>query len=600
MPSFIRSAFGRSSNDDDRVTAVDAPQENGDQEKSGVTTAATDKSGIPADANILDEESKQNPNPEAQKGVYDMEAITLTWSRWALVAVFLNMWCLYFVNAMQSEIVGDLIPYITSKWDSHSLLNVIYVVSDTMTAACYMPLAKIMDMWGRAEGFFSMIVIATVGIIIMAVANNLPAFCAGYVFYNLGFGGMTYCVDVITADSSLLRSRGLAYAFTSSPYIITAFAGPKAAQDALDGMGMKWGIGLFAFILPVVASPLFFILKSTLRKAGIVRPKSGRTWYQSIYWYIVELDLVGLFFFSAGLTLFFIPFDLAGSAPSSWATDYIITMIVIGFCMLFVFAGWEIWCAPRPLLPYNLLRDRTVLGACLLDATYQIAYYCWDNYFTSFLRVVDGLSVSQAGYINNTFDVVGGVLLLGVGVIIRKTGRFHWMLWVSVPLYMVAQGLMIYFRRPDQSYGYQVMCQVFISIGGSVFIIIEQLSILAAVDHQHVASALALLNVVGTIGDGMGGTISGAIWQNTFPNALRRWLPESAMDNFYDIYEDIDTQLSYAKGTATRTAIDKAYAYAQSRMLAVGTGIMVLCFIWTLMIRNMDLRKMPQVKGMVF
>lgn len=309
---------------------------------------------------------------------------------------------------------------------------------------------------------------------------------------------------------------------------------------------------------------------------------------------------MGVLLFSAGLVLFFLPFDIAGSAPSSWDTPYIIAMIVVGFVLLFVFIIWETWIAPKPLLQYGFLYDRTVIGACLLDATYQLCYYCWDNYFSSFLQVVNDLTVAEAGYVGNTFDVVSGVLLLIVGVLIRKTGRFKWLLWVAVPLYIFAQGLMIYFRRPNQSVGYLVMCQVFISIGGSVFIIVEQLAILAAVDHQHVASVLALLNVVGTVGDAMGATISSAIWQNTYPNALKMYLPESAMDNFEMIYEDLDTQLSYAVGTPTRLAIQRAYGYAQTRMLAVGTGIMVLAFVWTMMIRNIDLKKVPQVKGMVF
>jgi hypothetical protein len=309
---------------------------------------------------------------------------------------------------------------------------------------------------------------------------------------------------------------------------------------------------------------------------------------------------MGVLLFSAGLVLFLLPFDIAGSAPSSWDTPYIIAMLVVGFVLLFAFIAWETWVAPKPLLPYKYLCNRTVIGACLLDATYQLCYYCWDNYFTSFLQVVNDLTVAEAGYVGNTFDVVSGVLLLLVGLAIRKTGRFKWLLWIAVPLYIFAQGLMIYFRRPNQSVGYLVMCQVFISIGGSVFIICEQLAILAAVDHQHVASALALLNVVGTVGDGIGATISSAIWQNTFPNALKMYLPESAMDNFDLIYEQIDTQLSYDVGTPTRLAIQRAYGYAQTRMLAVGTGIMVLAFIWTMMIRNIDLKKVPQVKGMVF
>lgn len=275
-------------------------------------------------------------------------------------------------------------------------------------------------------------------------------------------------------------------------------------------------------------------------------------------------------------------------------------MLVVGFVLLFVFIIWETFVAPKPLFSLGFLYNRTVIGACLLDATYQLCYYCWNGYFTSFLQVVNDLTVAEAGYVGNTFDVVSGVLLLIVGVLIRKTGRFKWLLWIAVPLYIFAQGLMIYFRRPSQSVGYLVMCQIFISIGGSVFIIVEQLAILAAVDHQHVASVLALLNVVGTVGDAIGATISSAIWQNTYPNALRMYLPESAMSNFDRIYGDIDTQLEYTVGSATRVAIQRAYGYAQTRMLAVGTGIMALAFLWTMMIRNIDLKKVPQVKGVVF
>jgi MFS family permease len=105
---------------------------------------------------------------------------------------------------------------------------------------------------------------------------------------------MTFCVDVITADSSKLKNRGLAYAFTSSPYIITAFAGPKAAEDFLAHVNWRWGFGCFAIILPVVAAPLYIMLKVNLRKAQqqgiLVREKSGRSVLQSIWHYIVEFD----------------------------------------------------------------------------------------------------------------------------------------------------------------------------------------------------------------------------------------------------------------------------------------------------------------------
>ncbi|GES60477.1 siderophore iron transporter mirB [Aspergillus terreus] len=568
-----------------------------------LSTVGENKHAEAATTPSLEEAQPDAPEEEVQRGVHDVEAVTLTWSKASLIAAFINIWFLYLVNAFQSSILSNLLPFVTSDFESHSLLNVIYVVADAMSAATFIPLAKIMDVWGRAEGFLIMTVFATLGLILMATCQNLPTFCAAYVFYSIGFGGMTYCVDVITADSSKLKNRGLAYAFTSSPYIITAFAGPKASDDFYS-VNWRWGFGCFAIIFPVVAAPLYGLLKFNLRKAArqglLSQERSGRTFLQHVWYYIKEFDLFGVLVFSAGLTVFLLPFSIASDAPNGWGTGYIIAMIVVGCVMLVIFILHEVFVAPVPMLNFSFISDRTVIGACLLDATYQLSYYCWANYFTSFLQAVNDLTIAEAGYVSHTFDVVSGVLLLIVGFLISKTGRFKWLLYISVPLYIFAQGLMIYFRRLNQSVGYLVMCQIFISIGGSIFIIVEQLAILAAVDHQHVAAVLALLNVVGTVGDAMGATISGAIWTNTFKKALASDLPASELSNLDTIYEDLDTQLGYPVGSAARLAIQKAYGYAQTRMLAAGTGIMALSFIWILLIRNINLAKVAQVKGMVF
>lgn len=331
--------------------------------------------------------------------------------------------------------------------------------------------------------------------------------------------------------------------------------------------------------------------------SGLQHPAMYSKWHDTNGHGTIAL---GVIMFASGLTVFLLPFTLADSAPSGWASDYIIAMIVVGIVLLAIFGLYESFFAPAPFLNVHLLADRTVIGACLLELTYQISYYCWNSYFTSFLQVVNNLTVSEAGYVGSTFDVVSGVLLLLVGLLIRRTGRFRWLLFVAVPLYIFAQGLMIYFRRPNGYIGYIVMCQIFTSVGGSIFIICQQLAVLAAVDHQHVAAALALLYVVGNIGGAVGNTISGAIWTNTFEKALARNLPVSALPDLQDIYDSLDTQLSYTVGSPERLAIQQSYGYAQTRMLAAGTGIMVLSFAWIIMIKNINVSKVTQTKGTVF
>ncbi|CCH43271.1 Siderophore iron transporter [Wickerhamomyces ciferrii] len=541
---------------------------------------------------------------DLQHGVKTIEATAVAWSKRSLIGVFISIWFVYLLNAFQSSTAGSLDSYVVSDWGEHSLLTVISVVSSSMTAAVFIPLAKFLDLFGRAEGYLLMVGFCELGLILMACSHDLSTYCAANVFYNVGFTGLIYSIDVVTADATQLKNRALAFAFTSSPYMISAFAGSYAAEKMLETIGWAWGFGTFAFITPVVCAPLYLILKYNLRKAkknGILeREPSGRTIPQSIKHYIIQFDALGVFLFASGLIIFLLPFNIAASAPNGWSTGYIIAMIVVGFVLLVLFGLNEFYLAPVPFMKHKFFANRTLIGACCLDFTYQLSYYCWNSYFTSFLQVVNYLTVAEAGYISHTFDIVSGVLLFIVGYGIRKTGYFKWLLWVGLPLYILAQGLMIYFRRPTGYVGYIVMTQIFISVGGSAFTICMQLAVLVAVDHQYIAAALAMLNVTGTVGGSVGYTISGAIWTNCFEKALERFLPESALDAVADIYGDIEVQLSYEKGSLERIAIQKAYAYAQTRMLAAGTAIMALGFIWVALIRNYKVSEMKQNKGNLF
>ncbi|RJE23316.1 transporter [Aspergillus sclerotialis] len=515
-----------------------------------------------------------------------------------------SMWLLYFINAFQSSITANLSAYVTSGFESHSLIPVMSVVSSVMSAATYMPLAKILNLWDRSIGFLLMAVFMVIGLVLSATCTNIAIYCASQVFYSIGFSGITFSIDVITADTSTLRDRGLAFAFTSSPYIITAFAGP-AASEHFYAFNWRWAYGCFAIILPVIATPMFILLRYNRNKAerkGLLqkRQRSDRTLMQSIVFYIIEFDLLGVVLLAAGLVLFLLPFTIAGSTENDWKSASIITMLVIGVVCLVAFALAERFLAPVPFLQWDILTSRTVLGACLLDVSYQIAYYCWNGYFTSYLQVVYGQSITTAGYINSIFDVVSGVWLFGVGFLTRRTSRFRWLLFCAVPLYILGVGLMIYFRKPNWPVGYTIMCQVFIAFAGGTMIICQQVAVMAASDHNNVAGALAFLGVFGSMGGAVGSSISGAIWTHTLPDALKRLLPESAKADWQKIYESLDVQLSYPRGTMARHAISLAYAVAQSKMLIAGTAIMALSLVWMFVIKDIRLTKDVQTKGVLF
>lgn len=77
--------------------------------------------------------------------------------------------------------VYSLTAYATSSFAGHSLLTVVNIVSSAMAGAVYIPMAKALDLWGRAEGFLLMVGMSILGIVLLASSNNLPTYCAGEV-----------------------------------------------------------------------------------------------------------------------------------------------------------------------------------------------------------------------------------------------------------------------------------------------------------------------------------------------------------------------------------------------------------------------------------
>jgi MFS family permease len=206
-----------------------------------------------------------------------------------------RIWLLTLTNNMKAVTIGVLTPFATSSFAASSLLTVVSIVASSLGSAVYIPMAKALDLWGRAEGFLVMLCFSVLGLILLAASQNLPTYCAGYVFYIVGSYGLAYSWDVLAADVTNLRNRGLAFAFTSSPALISAFAGSKIAEDFYTYVNWRWGYGCWAIIVPVFALPIYFLLSYNLRKAEktgiIVREKSTRKLnMKTVWWIITEFD----------------------------------------------------------------------------------------------------------------------------------------------------------------------------------------------------------------------------------------------------------------------------------------------------------------------
>lgn len=158
-----------------------------------------------------------------------------------------------------------------------------------------LPVAKTLNLWGRAEGLTAAVSVYVVGIIILAACAGPSSYAAGYVLFLVGYDSIFLILQIFVADTSGLRNRAFTIAFAQTPFICTAFTGPLAGASFVNKTGgWRWAYGAFCVIMPFVFLPLGFVFKYYEKKGeklGFYRHEpSGRSVFQSIAHYFHEFD----------------------------------------------------------------------------------------------------------------------------------------------------------------------------------------------------------------------------------------------------------------------------------------------------------------------
>ena len=547
------------------------------------------------------------PERDAQAGVQKVEAITLAWSRTSLIIAYVLIWIVYFIMLLQQGAQGALNPYVTSAFQFHSLTPTVGIVSSVIGGVCNLTIAKILDVFGRPQGYAVSLLITTIGLIMMAATTSVEMYAAAEVFWTVGNSALLYSINIFVADTTALKNRGLMTALTSSANIITVWLAGPLSEAFLKGPGWRWCFGALSILVPILCLPLLVLLFVNYAKAksqGLFLKSNHDTKTTTpltrLVYYAHEFDVVGLLLLTAGLSLFLLAFNLWPLQPQGWRAPIVICFLVFGLLLTVLFALWEKYFATVTFIPFSLLTDRNMIGSYVLGATVFISYFCWNSYFSSFLQVVNGLSVTESSYIIQSYSLVGSLSSIATGVVIRYTGRFKVItLYFAIPIYVLFSGLMIYFRSPGQSVGYIVMCQIFIAIGSGVIIITPQIAAMSVASHQHVAVILAILSMFSSVGGAIGLAIAGAIWQGIFPVRLAKYLPSEAQSNALIIYSSLEAQLAYPVGTPTRYAIQQAYGDAQKMMLTASVAIWVIGIAAVMSWRNVNVKEVKQAKGVI-
>ncbi|EGY22015.1 siderophore iron transporter mirB [Verticillium dahliae VdLs.17] len=573
-----------------------AGNDNIDIEKSVAANQAVDE--MPHDDLKADSDAD---SANFQGGVRRVRAITTVWSKKTLWLMFALLYLVSFVDQLTVSITYALNPYITSSFGKHGLLATVGIVSSIVGACTSLTLAKVIDIWGRIEGFISMTVIIVIGTIMKATCQNMEAYVAAQTLWWVGHLGALFTIDVMLADMTSLRNRMIMFTVNGTPLICSTFAGPKIADLFYKYHNFRWAFGTFAILTVAVALPVVIVMLWEQRKAeksGVLpKVESNRTFFQSVKHYLIEFDAVGIILVTAVFALILLPFNIVPYAPNGWKTGYIIAMEVLGVLCTPGFYVWEMYFAPVKFLPWKYLKEPTIIGSSLLYCVMFISIFSWNTYFGSYLQVVHRLDITTANYVLNAFSLASAIFSPVFGLLIRYTGNFKWVAYTGLPMMLLGTALLIPFRQPSTSVAVLTITQVLCGLGTGMFATCGQIAVMAVVTHQELAVVIAIWGMFGGIGSSIGFAISGAIWNNELPAQLLKRLPASAIDDAGLIFGDMVLQMSYADGTPERDAIVDSYAYVQRHMVIAGAALAPLCLIAIYLWKNVNVNKLEKEQG---
>ncbi|KAJ6172554.1 major facilitator superfamily domain-containing protein [Penicillium chermesinum] len=446
--------------------------------------------------------------------------------------------------------------YSTSSFGALSKLATLNTAASVLFAVIKPPVAKLSSVIGRGQTYVLTISLYILSYILMASAKTLNTYAAGFILYTVGQSGTNIMNDIVISDLSNARWRGFAIAFSFAPYLITPWVSGFIVDSVVNGIGWRWGIGMFAIIMPFGASFIITTLlyyQTRAKKMGLVERQK-----QSVSEFFSQIDVGGLILFSGGFALILVPMSLAATTTSQWKTPYVDALIAIGGVMLIAFPFYEHYVSRHPFMPPEYFKSLTILLCLFLIATDTIGFSCTHAYLYTWATVARGFSARDATFYNATNGVMQCFVAIIAGGFMFWTRRYKWLVILGAIIRLVGYGIMIRLRGASNSMFELFFVQIMQGFGSGIMqtnlIVPAQIS----VPHAQMAQITALVICFSFLGSSIGSCIAGGIYSGKIDQALWHHLGKNATHEQVSSLANSITGVLPAWGSSERIAINLA------------------------------------------
>lgn len=285
----------------------------------------------------------------------------------------------------------------------------------------YTILGRLSDLFGRRWFFIGGNLVALVGIIVCASAQNVESLIIGSAVYGIGETvQLSFNVAIGELVPNEYRPMVLSFIFlTNAPF---ATFGPITSRKFIEhpDLGWRWcyyiniiAVGLAIILLYLFYHPPTFNL--------LHRRKTKRQ-------LLMQLDYPGIFMWTAGLTIFLMGISWGGTIYP-WNSAAVISSIIIGGVMLVVLFFWEAKAnLTYPAIPVKFFANRGFMSLVCCATVASMFYYSAVLLWPQQVQALYTSDLTYAGWLSSTVASSTALGQICAGAIVRWGGNVRY--WI--------------------------------------------------------------------------------------------------------------------------------------------------------------------------
>ncbi|KAH8893567.1 major facilitator superfamily siderophore-iron transporter [Thozetella sp. PMI_491] len=517
-----------------------------------------------------------------------------------------------FAYALDQSITSTIFTTMAaSTFGEHSSLAAVSTASSIIRAISKPFIGKLADITSRPTTYTVILVFYVVGFAVAASSSTFAAYTMGMCFTSVGKSGLDLLSDIIVGDLTPLEWRGFFGALMSVPFVVTVPVSGFITEAFVDNW--RWGLGMFAILMPVLLTPAIvtlYVMQRKGEKLGMVTMAGSRQdrtgpaelagktkgiaqWAKLSYQGLIDIDIIGLVILGAAFALLLLPFTLAKQFDGGWGNSGIITMLAIGFVLLIAFVAFEVYLAPKPLMTKNILQNRAFLAAVTVYTFNQTASAVRNTYFSSYMYVIKDWTTYQWTIFLGITTM--GLSILGpfVGLLQRYTHRYKTMMLFGAGARMLGYGLLVNAGANTMTTdtGRLIAAQLIFCLG-SFNVVGARVGSQAAVPHEDMATVIALLSLWSTLGSSVGSAVSSAIWTSQMLERMHEEMPATTPTSTIEkLYGSITKLRNYIFDDPIRQGAIRAYTQVNGLIVITALIFSAIPVIATLFMPDFYLGK---------